>query len=144
MSIARHRLTLATEAPIELLDITEAVRAWLRTTGVREGLLTVSSLHTTARVNVNESEPELQRDIVAFLETLAPRGAGYRHDRVPVDGRLNAHAHLLGLLMSATETIPVHDGELALGDWQRIFFIELDGPRPAREVLLQVMGDTQA
>jgi secondary thiamine-phosphate synthase enzyme len=139
----RHRLLLETVAPIDLIDITDRVRDWVRAHAIRDGLLTVTSLHTTARVNINESEAELHRDMVAFLGTLAPRGAGYGHDRAPVDGRGNAHAHLLGLCMSTTETIPVQDGDLVLGAWQRILFVELDGPRPAREVLLQLLGDAR-
>lgn len=144
MPIARHRLTLATSTPVAMLDLTDAVRAWVRGTGLRDGLLTVTSCHTTARINVNEAEPELRQDMIAFLERLAPRGAGYRHDRSPLDGRINAHAHLLGLLMSTSESVPVQDGELVLGTWQRIFLVELDGPRPAREVALQLMGEPSA
>jgi secondary thiamine-phosphate synthase enzyme len=108
--------------------------------GVRDGLLTVSSPHTTARINVNEREPQLARDMVAFLQQLAPAGAGYLHDRAPVDGRINAHSHLLGLLMSAAQTIPVAGAEPVLGGWQAIFFVELDGPRARRSVELQLLG----
>lgn len=144
MSLVRHRLTVATTAPIAVHDLTDAVAQWVQGTGVRDGLLTVTSGHTTARINVNESEPALERDMVAFLERLAPQGAGYGHDRAPVDGRRNAHAHLLGLLMSTTESIPVADGAPLLGPWQRILLVELDGPRPAREVLLQLIGDGPA
>lgn len=144
MPLDRLRLTFATDAPIALVDITDRVRDWVRTRALRDGLLTVTSLHTTARVNINESEAALLGDMRAFLEAIAPRGAGYGHDRAPVDGRGNAHAHLLGLLMSTTETIPVQEGDLLLGTWQRLFFVELDGPRPVREVQLQLLGDAGA
>ncbi len=144
MRVLRHRLALDTAAPIALVDITERVRGWVRATcaaaGVQDGLVTVTSGHTTARVTVNESEPKLQRDMVAFLERVAPAGAGYAHDTGTVDGRVNAHAHLLALLMPATETIPVVDGDLALGTWQSLFFVELDGPRAGREVLVQLLA----
>ena len=140
MPILRHSLTLASSAPIEFLDITEPVRAWVRASGVRDGLLTVTSPHTTARITRNERERELQRDMVRFLEQLAPRDADYGHNVAPVDDRLNAHAHLLGLFMPAGETIPVADGDLLLGGWQALFFVELDGPRARREVHLQLLG----
>lgn len=135
----RHRLTLATEHPIAIVDLTEAVRAWVSTTGVRDGLLTVMSPHTTARITLNECESELQQDMVRFLERIAPAGADYGHDKAPVDDRLNAHAHLLGLFMTASETIPVCDGAPEIGGWQSLFFIELDGPRAKREVLLHLL-----
>ncbi|MBI4692769.1 MAG: YjbQ family protein [Gammaproteobacteria bacterium] len=139
MPARRHRLTLATTQPIEIVDITDEVRAWVRSSGVREGLLTVMSPHTTARVTLNEREAELQKDMRRFLERIAPAGADYGHDRAPVDDRPNAHSHLLGLFMTATETIPVSDGALGIGGWQSLFFIELDGPRPKREVLLHLL-----
>ena len=138
MPILRHQLVFTTAAPIEFIDLTEPVRTWVRSAGVREGLLTVTSPHTTARITRNEREPELQRDMVRFLERLAPAGDDYGHNVAPVDDRLNAHAHLLGLFMPAAETIPVADGEVVLGGWQALFLVELDGPRERREVQLQL------
>jgi secondary thiamine-phosphate synthase enzyme len=135
----RHTLTIATTRPIEIVDLTARVRDWVRASGVREGLLTVLSPHTTARITLNEREAELQRDMVAFLERLAPADAPYGHNRAPVDDRLNAHAHLLGLFLNASESLPVSNGDLEIGGWQSLFLVELDGPRPAREVRLHLM-----
>ena len=138
--ILTHRLSVTTTQAIEILDITEQVRAWVQSTGVTHGLLTVLSPHTTARITVNERETELQRDMVRWLEALAPAAADYGHNRAPVDDRLNAHSHLLGLFMNASESIPVSDGVLDLGGWQSLFFVELDGPRLQREVKLHLMA----
>jgi secondary thiamine-phosphate synthase enzyme len=138
--ILTHRLSVVTTHPIEILDITEPVRAWLRTTGVTQGLLTVMSPHTTARITINEREAELQRDMTRWLESLAPASADYGHNRAPVDDRLNAHAHLLGLFMNASESIPVANSALDLGGWQSLFFVELDGPRPRRDVQLHLIA----
>ena len=124
---------------MQFIDLSDALRAWVRASGVRDGLLTVTSPHTTARITRNEREAELQGDMVRFLERLAPADAPYRHNLDTVDGRANAHSHLLGLLMPASESIPVVDGELSMGAWQSIFFVELDGPRAVREVQLQLM-----
>jgi len=138
MTILRHTLSFASRAPIEFIDLTESVRTWARASGIRDGLLTVTSPHTTARITRNEREAELQRDMVRFLERLVPASGEYGHNLAPVDDRLNAHAHLLGLFMPASETIPVTGGELLLGDWQSLFLVELDGPRASREVHLQL------
>ena len=135
----RHTLTVATAHPIEFVDLTARVRDWVRSSGVREGLLTVFSPHTTARITLNEHEVELQRDMGAFLERIAPATAPYGHNRAPVDDRLNAHAHLLGLFLNASESLPVRDGDLEIGAWQALFLVELDGPRPAREVRLHLL-----
>ena len=139
MPTLRHTLTVATTRPIEIIDLTAPVRAWVHASGVLDGLLTVISPHTTARVTINECERELQHDMVRFLERVAPAGAVYGHNRAPVDDRVNAHAHLLGLFINASESVPVADGDLTLGAWQSLFLVELDGPREVREVHLHLM-----
>lgn len=136
--IRHHRLTFASSAAIEFIDLSERVRDWVRAQGVAEGLLTVSSPHTTGRITINEVDPALQRDMVAYLEAMAPKDRDYGHNRATVDGRDNAHAHILGLFMPASESLAVRGGELAMGTWQALFFVELDGPRPSREVHLQL------
>ncbi|KPF99022.1 secondary thiamine-phosphate synthase enzyme [Rhodopseudomonas sp. AAP120] len=140
MKIFRHRIDLVTTAPIEIIDITAQIREIVAGGGVQNGLVTVSCLHTTARINVNEREEKLERDMLTFLKRLVPRDGDYLHNLAPIDGRDNAHAHLIGLFMNSSETIPLADGELVLGEWQSIFFIELDGPRPKRGIELQIMG----
>jgi secondary thiamine-phosphate synthase enzyme len=139
MPSSLHRLHVNTSRPIEFIDLTETVRDWVRACGVRSGLLTVLSPHTTARITLNERELALQLDMVRFLEQLAPRDGAYGHNEAPVDDRLNAHAHLLGLFLNASESIPVAEGELVLGGWQSLFLLELDGPRERREVVLQLL-----
>ena len=136
---------VASGAP-EFIDITEDVRSAVETSGIREGAVTVFSRHTTAAVKINEHEPLLLEDMSCFLEKVAPRSADYRHNDFTIrtanmteDECPNGHAHCQHLLLSASETIPVSDGDLLLGRWQRVFFIELDRPR-LREVVIQVQG----
>jgi secondary thiamine-phosphate synthase enzyme len=140
MRIVHQQISLVTTAAIQVLDITAQVQVALQSTGIQDGLLTLISPHTTARVNINEQEEMLQRDMVGFLAGLVPRERDYLHNRNPVDGRDNAHAHLLGLFMNASQTVPIVGGRLMLGGWQSIFFIELDGPRPERHCRLQFLG----
>ena len=60
----------------------------------------------------------------------------------------NGHSHCMQLMLGASESVPVQDGELQLGTWQRIFLVELDGPRPRRwlaqraQVIVQALGST--
>jgi secondary thiamine-phosphate synthase enzyme len=141
LKVLRYRIELATVEPIEIVDITGKVREQVASSGIRDGLLTLISPHTTARVNLNEREPQLQRDMVTQLKRFVPRDGDWLHNLAPVDDRDNAHAHLLGLFMNSSETVPVAGGELVLGSWQSIFFIELDGPRERRGVELQIFGN---
>ncbi len=140
MKILRHRLELATVEPIQIIDVTDHVREWVAVAALRDGLLTVSSPHTTARININEREPELQRDMVTYLKRLAPLDGDWRHNIAPVDDRPNAHSHILGMFINASECIAVSDGALVLGEWQSVFFIELDGPRARRCADLHFIG----
>ncbi len=140
------RLTYATQGAGTFLDITDDVASALRSSGVRDGVVHVFSSHTTAAVRVNENEQLLLRDFARFLERLAPAGNGvYEHDdidrriNVPPDEPINGHAHCRHLLLSSSEVVPVVDGRLALGRWQRIFLVELCSPRE-RTVIVQVLG----
>jgi secondary thiamine-phosphate synthase enzyme len=134
-------IVLRTAAPIEIIDITALVQTRFQGHGIAQGQVTLFSPHTTAFVCLNEKEQMLQRDMLDFLHRLVPADTDFRHNRNPVDGRLNAHSHLIGLLMTASQTIPVADGRLLLGGWQSIFFIELDGPRDERRLLMQISGE---
>lgn len=136
-----EQLSLRTTAPIEILDITSEIKQLFASHRFRNGQLTITSPHTTAFIALNEAEPMLKRDMVDFLARLVPRDAPFRHNRNPIDGRLNAHSHLLGLFMNASETILVADSELLLGTWQSVFFVELDGPRDQRMVRVQLAGE---
>jgi secondary thiamine-phosphate synthase enzyme len=79
--------------------------------------------------------------MIRHLEQVVPRDGDYGHNRAAVDDRPNAHAHLLGLFMNASESVPILDGELLLGGWQSIFLVELDGPRDQRQITLHFLGE---
>ena len=155
--LASHlrRLVLETREPIQFLDITPDVEDVLRETGLRDGIVTIFSRHTTASICIQEAEPLLLEDLCNFLRRAAPAELHYRHNDFRVrtvhmhdDESPNGHAHCLQLMLGASETVPVVDGKLELGTWQRIFVVELDGPRPrlglpsGREVVIQALGAT--
>jgi secondary thiamine-phosphate synthase enzyme len=141
-----RQLKLHTTFAPQFIDLTDQIQQFVEDCGIRSGQVTVFSQHTTAAIRINENEPELLRDFVTFLEKVAPSAGIYRHNDFTVrtvnmtdDECANAHAHCRQLLMSASETIPVVDGEMCLGTWQRIFLVELDHPRE-RSVIVQVLG----
>ena len=139
-------LEYETTAAPEFIDITEDVRRVVEAAGVYTGQVTVFSQHTTAAIKINENEPLLLRDLARLLRQIAPPNAYYEHNDFSVrtvnmneDECANGHAHCQHLFLSASETIPVIDGRMALGTWQRVFLIELDHPR-MRRVLVSVAG----
>ena len=133
-------ITVQTTRPIEIVDISDEVSEAVSSSGLDSGQVIVISQHTTAYININEKENRLVEDMETFLKRFAPRDGNYLHNLNPVDGRDNAHSHLLGLLMNTSETIPFSKGKLLVGKWQSLFFVELDGPRKERNILLQISG----
>lgn len=141
MKIARKSLRITTKAHTEFLDITERIRECLARPGIRDGQLTVSSLHTTVALFINEFQEALLEDFRTLLGALVQERNGYHHDdpRFSDCERGNAHSHLRALFLGGSVTVPVADGEPVLGRWQRIILAELDGPRE-RKIQVQIMG----
>src|SRR5688572_2655739 len=139
--VKAEALTIPTDKTFQLIDVTDDIMARVRELGVREGTATLSSLHTTCAVFVNESQAALREDMEQFLEHVVDSAAPWLHnDPQHSDcSRMNAGAHLRALLLNHSLTLQVSGGELVLGQWQRVLLAELDGPR-TRTLRLQVMG----
>ncbi len=138
---------LVTRHPTEFIDLTDRLEAIVAARGIRAGVLNVQTRHTTTAIVVNEHEPLLLADFEDLLEGLAPVAVRYRHDVIAARGvnirageRANGHAHCRALLLPPSASLNVADGRLLLGEWQRVFLVELDGPRE-REVSVLVFGD---
>jgi len=129
--------TFHTEKRREIIHITDRVEEAVRKSGVKEGFVLVSAMHITAGVYVNDLEEGIIEDILEWLEKLAPYRPDYRHHRTGED---NGDAHLKSLLIHHQVVVPITDGRLDLGPWQRIFYAEFDGQRPKR-VLVKVIGE---
>jgi len=146
--VYRHsRLRIATTAPSQFIDLTDEIHRLVEETGVQAGLMNVQSLHTTAAIVLNEHEPLLHDDFTTFLERLAPEHGRYRHDDFAVrtvnltaDEPANGHAHCRALVLTPSACLNVTDGRLQLGRWQRIFLVELDGPR-VRDLSILLVGE---
>jgi secondary thiamine-phosphate synthase enzyme len=140
------RIRVMTERSMEFIDLTERIEAVAARAGIHAGLVNVQTLHTTTAIVVNEHEPLLLADFRALLSRAAPRDEPYRHDDMDVrtvnlapDERPNGHAHCHALLLGSSASLNFADGRLQLGRWQRVFLVELDGPR-VREVSILVLG----
>ncbi|MCL4244625.1 MAG: secondary thiamine-phosphate synthase enzyme YjbQ [Candidatus Dadabacteria bacterium] len=130
-------LWFRTEQKREMVHITDTVRSILEKSGIKEGFALVSAMHITAAVYVNDLEDGLIEDIWEWLEDIAPRRDDYRHHRTGED---NGDAHLKNLVMHHQVILPVTDGELDLGPWQRVFYAEFDGMRKKR-VVVKIIGE---
>jgi secondary thiamine-phosphate synthase enzyme len=146
-------LTFKTKQRREFVRITEDVQQAVDEAGIEEGMALVSAMHITAGVWINDDEPGIQEDVLEWLDKLAPPSwqepanetaaalgpdpGDYRHHR---GGEDNGDAHLKNLLVHHQVIVPVTGGQLDLGPWQQIFYMEFDGRRSKR-LVIKVLGE---
>jgi len=130
-------MTFNTKKRREFINITRDIDKALQKSGIKEGMILVSAMHITSGVFVNDAEPGLHKDIEEWLLKLIPEGHDYYHHRT---GEVNGDAHLRNILIGHQITIPVTDGKLDLGQWQKVFYAEFDGQRSKR-LVIKVMGE---
>jgi len=145
MNIYSKTLSIDTSESIELINLTSQIVTAIESSGINNGFAIISSRHTTTALFINEFEERLIKDIKLFLKELVPSEKKYLHNDIhlrdcPPEEPENAHSHLIAILLSSSEIIPVVDGVLTTGQWQSIIFVELDGPRN-RTVQVQIIGD---
>ncbi|ACJ16706.1 hypothetical protein, conserved [Thermococcus onnurineus NA1] len=127
-------IEVPTKERFQIIDITKEIQHLVWRSDVTSGIVVVFTKHTTTGLLINENEERLLQDIKAKMKELVPKGAGYGHDSIDS----NAHSHIrASLFLSPEIVVPVDEGELLLGTWQRILFVELDGPRH-RKVLVKI------
>ena len=125
----------------ELHNLTSLVRDFVKSSGVKAGMVVISSLHTTSAIFINEWQDALVHDMKACLANVISKDSYYRHnDPAHSDcDRHNADSHLRSLLLGMSLTLQIADGDIVLGEWQSVIMAELDGPRE-RSIRLQAMG----
>jgi len=138
MRQASSTLTVATHGK-GLTDISRDVRDWAGAQGIAHGLLTLFCRHTSASLIVQENaSPAAHRDIAAYFERIAPEDGPYEHDD---EGPDDMPAHLRAALTQTQLSIPLVDGQPALGRWQGIFLFEHRRAPQSRQILLHVIGE---
>ncbi|MBC7114287.1 MAG: hypothetical protein PWR13_1204 [Archaeoglobi archaeon] len=128
-------IKISTGERVQIIDITPEIQKAVEESGIESGICLVHSLHTTTALVLNENEPRLIEDLRNHLERLVPEKGSYRHNEIDS----NADSHLRAILLNPSLSLPVSDRKLFLGTWQRILFVELDGPR-TRNLIVEVIG----
>ncbi len=145
MQIINEIIEIKTDQGINIYNVTPLIEKNLAATSIKNGQVVVFSRHTTTALAINENEERLLEDVKVHLKKLAPESEKYLHNDlhlrdVPPDEPMNAHSHLMAMMLSTSEVIPIVDGKLALGTWQSVLFFELDGPRK-RTLFVQICGE---
>ena len=145
MKIYFNEITLQTDKGIQIYNLTQSLNEEIASSKIHNGIVNISSRHTTTALAINEDEPRLRTDLQAFFSEIAPQNRPYKHNDIHLrncdpDEPQNAHSHILAILLNSHESIPLVNGQLLLGQWQSVLLFELDGPRK-RHIGVQILGE---
>lgn len=139
--VASTTLVFDTTDRVEMRSITREIAAFVEQGPVRDGVVQISLLHTTAGLMLNETQGALLSDVTSMFEQMVPSRVYYKHNDPMLSDceRKNADAHLRAVVVGNNLSIPVCDGRMVLGTWQNVLLTEFDGPN-RRKIHLQLMG----
>lgn len=136
-----------TKGEYDFIDVTEDIKKFVKSTGIKNGLVNIQIMHTSAALIVNENEPLLLEDFKRNLEQTAPKIFIYQHDdmdhrtvNVCENECINGHSHCRAIHLLSSVTLNLIDSELQLGRWQSVMLVELDRSRP-RKIQILVIGE---
>lgn len=141
-----YSFEILTQAKYELVNITEKISSAIAESGIASGLAVVFVPHTTAGLVCNEDESKLKSDILRVVKSIEEKSVvfgGFAHDAregLSADQAGNAHAHIVSALSGNSRSFIIEGGQIRLGTWQTIMFLEMDGPR-TREIWVKVISD---
>jgi len=139
MTIHTTQLELYSEGNFTVINVTERIREFVNSTGIKQGQVLIFYKHTTGGVIIGEHEPGIIADIQDMFESIVPIAHDYKHHLRAVD--FNGHAHVRSALLTISVTIPIQDGELLLGTHQEILVIDDQIEPLPRYIVIQVSGE---
>ena len=137
MKVYQDEFNISTSRRIQVIDITDRVEKVVDKSGLKDGICQILVPHATAGIILEEAESGLIRDIEKKIEDMFPKGKGYEHDRIDD----NASSHLASGFIGQSRILPIKDGRIVRGTWQRPLLLEMDGPRSSRRVFITVIGE---
>ena len=139
MAVATKSIKIHSKGENDMIDLTEEISNFVKKSDISNGTITVFVSGSTGSVTTIEYEPGLIKDFPKMLDRISPRDIDYGHEQMWHDG--NGHSHVKASLMGPSLTVPFIDGELCLGTWQQIVFLELDTRNRTRNLILQILGE---
>ena len=137
--VIQKRIEIQTSGHRDMHDITRDVAAIISASGIQAGTAHVFNIGSTGAIGTIEFEPGLQRDLPEIFDKLMPPSKSYGHEQAWNDG--NGHSHLQATTLGPSITVPVAEGQPALGTWQQIFHLECDIKPRQREIVVTVIGE---
>lgn len=129
-------IILNTSKHNEIINITDKIQEIITKSKIKEGICSVFTTHATGAIIINENyDKGLCKDIIKAMDMIVPEHNDWEHDKTDN----NSAAHIKAAILGPSETIQINNGNLQLGQWQDISFIELDGPRSQRKIIIKII-----
>jgi len=139
MAVITKQIKISSKSENDIIDITEQVADVISESGISNGTITIFVSGSTGAITTIEYEPGLVKDFPEMLSRVAPDDINYEHEQRWHDG--NGRSHVKASLVGPSLTVPFKDGQLLLGTWQQIVFLELDTKARTRTLVLQIIGE---
>ena len=139
MTVVSKSIQIRSKGENDMMDLTDQISEFVGDSGISNGIVTIFVSGSTGSITTIEFEPGLIKDFPEMLSRIAPKNLDYGHEQMWHDG--NGHSHVKASLMGPSLTVPFTNGELLLGTWQQIVFLELDTRARTRNLVLQIIGE---
>ena len=139
MTVVSKSIQIRSKGENDMIDLTDQISEFVGDSGISNGIVTIFVSGSTGSITTIEFEPGLIKDFPEMLSRIAPKNLDYGHEQMWHDG--NGHSHVKASLMGPSLTVPFSNGELLLGTWQQIVFLELDTRARTRNLVLQIIGE---
>lgn len=139
MKVISEHIDISTKGNTEIIDISEKIDSIVNKSGVKDGIVALFVVGSTAGLSTIEYEPGLLKDLPETFEKIAPTIHRYHHDATWHDG--NGYAHIRSTLLGTSLTIPIEDGATQLGIWQQVVLIDFDNRPRQRKIICKILGE---
>ena len=137
MNVETAKITFSTSKKDQVVNLTSELKEEVHEFDIEEGICLVFAPHATGVLALNENEAGVRNDYLKGIYEMVPERNDYQHDKIDS----NAHAHIKSAFFGQERNIPISKGKLDLGTWQDLFFIETDGPRSERTLIIKAIGE---
>lgn len=139
MTVISKSIQISSKRENDMIDLTEKISEFIASSGIPNGNVTIFVSGSTGSITTIEFEPGLIKDFPDMLKRIAPSDLDYGHEQMWHDG--NGHSHVKASLVGPSLTVPFSNGEMHLGTWQQIIFLELDTRGRTRNLVFQIIGE---
>lgn len=139
MTVKTGSISLSTRGDADVHDITDAIADVISKSGLNAGIVTAFCPSSTSALTTIEHENGALSDLRRLFEEIVPQNREYAHNARWHDG--NGHSHIRAALLGPSLTIPFVNGELTLGTWQQVIYVDFDNRPRRRELVVQVIGE---